>query len=450
MTYGFRQRLQQIRPPPITRAMIDNSNDSATCLLETQDVNSTNRGGVTTDDLAVCGGNKCSECGMPGEDLENSWCQHCGYFAKYGTTVDLDIVEAASEPTPFPTWIKKAGIIAGVAFLGSIAARFALGPFPTVHMVVGTTQLIVGLGVFMALHSVGFLHLVLTDSGVKLMDLLNPYGIWAPVFAKLPDTEKKILIAWAGVCVGFGALLTGGQPTSWLEFKETVIVMEEEPEEEGDGGGGPRGAGDLESAVKDFAKKGTRAVQMPGDQAGAGVAGGEAVDETETIPAEPEEEEEEEWLDAECVIIGYLPQLMTDDSASGVATEEGESGEPGKESAGETEGAEGEEEREGVADGTTEDPATPKLPGIRALVVASQVGPTLCVVGYVSEGVTPAVANDLLRQFQDYHRDSPFVRCEAAGVWLQPKFVCNIKYKLWDPKAGLLEPKFDKILQVLP
>lgn len=421
-----------------------NNEGGAGCLLDPADVDPSDApDGLPQDPALAYTGPTCSECGMPGENLEESWCQHCGYYAKYGTTVDVEVMEAASEPAEFPKWVKKAGIIAGAAFAASVAARFALSAFPTVHMIVGTAQLLLGLALFMALHAAGFLQFVLTDSGAKLMELLNPYGIWAPIFAELPKTEKRILSAWAGICIGFSSLITGGQPTSWLEFTKTMVATEEEPD--GDGRQGPSGTGDLESAVKDFAKKGTRMVQTPGEGVGAGHSEGFPL-----APApEGEEEEQEEWLDAECVIIGYIPQPGPIAAGDSSKSPNGEDNENAAGPAAEPDAGESDPTRTPA----TVDPVTGetiRLPAIRTLIVASQVGRTLCVVGYVSEGVTAEVADDLLTRFDEHHRDSPFVRCDTAAIWLEPKFVCNIKYKQWDPRAGLLEPKFDSMLQVLP
>ena len=44
-------------------------------------------------------------------------------------------------------------------------------------------------------------------------------------------------------------------------------------------------------------------------------------------------------------------------------------------------------------------------------------------------------------KFEGHQRETPFVPCNAAGVWIEPKFICRIQYKKWDAKVGLVEPK---------
>ncbi|MCA9175833.1 MAG: hypothetical protein KDB14_15210 [Planctomycetales bacterium] len=407
----------------------------------TTDVKLPNSSGPLVDDyddhgseLGVAVGPCCKECGAPGEDLENSWCLHCGFYSKYGTYVDVsDGQEGSDEPTGIPSWaIKLAAIFVGTAVV-SLVLRFVLSPFPVVHTIVGTSQLLVGMAVFCALHLVGFLNRSLKDGGAKLMDLLSPFAIWGPVIAEMPKTERRVVIAWSGFCAMFFSLVTGGLPTGLLDFKATPV--EEQKEEAGPGGvGAPPGDGNMEDAVRDFAEKGTRMVNMPGEDPGAGK-------QTETeVVAEEELEEDEKLLETECMIVGYIPALGTvAPPASSVEGEE-QSGADAPAAADSSADPQQKSEQPEVVT----DPETPK---IRALIVASRVGRKLCVVGYVSEGVTVGVADQLLEKFADHVQPEPFVPCAVPGVWLAPKFVCKVKYKEWDNQQGLLEPQFDKIIQ---
>ena len=94
--------------------------------------------------------------------------------------------------------------------------------------------------------------------------------------------------------------------------------------------------------------------------------------------------------------------------------------------------------------------AAKEMPAIRALVLASQVNGRLCVVGYATEGLTVDNANEMLEQFSGEVREAPFVTCRAAAIWINPKFICNVKYKEWDANQGLIEPMFDGMLKILP
>ena len=396
-------------------------------------------------------GSCCSECGAPGADLESSWCRECGFYSKYGSFVDLDAefddpLGGGGGPQGIPPWVFKCGIATVAVIVTSVLARLILPRFPAVHMVFGMTQLLAGVGLFLVLHFMGFFRRSLQDSGAKLMDFLSPFAIWAPVFHELPKSERKVISAWTGLCAAFFALvITGGQPTSWLEFKETVVVQEEEKPDGPAGPGGP-GGDDLEGAVEDFAEKGTRNVAMPGEEVGAEgevAPGGDDEGDAGVAGEETEEEEEEELLETECLIIGYMPLSA---ATAGVKSDETDAatGEP-------SETADAEPDDTTAAD-TADDQAgaAKEMPAIRALVLASQVNGRLCVVGYATEGLTVDNANEMLEQFSGEVREAPFVTCRAAAIWINPKFICNVKYKEWDANQGLIEPMFDGMLKILP
>ena len=53
----------------------------------------------------------------------------------------------------------------------------------------------------------------------------------------------------------------------------------------------------------------------------------------------------------------------------------------------------------------------------------------------------------MIAKFEGHTRDEPFVPCNAGGIWVEPQFICRILYKEWDASVGLIEPKFDGIIQ---
>lgn len=364
----------------------------------------------------------CPNCGEPGEDTESSWCRKCGWYGKLGTTIELDEEGKAQEDgeaaAVLPAWAYKlAGIWFGLLAV-SFVARLSLGGWPAAHAVFGLVQLVGGCGLFLSLHLASFVQRSLADGGLKLMDLLGPFAIWGPVFHELPKTERRVLLAWTGLWAGvFAAAVTGGIPTSWLEFQATVIDKQEQGV--GGGRGGASDGSGLTDSMEDFAEQGTRMLDDTGSQ-GLGEAAGQGDEQSAD-----EELADERLEEMDCLILGYLPGMTSSEATAATADDD-----PTNTSSGDSAGD-----------------ATPKPSSIRALVVASEVHGRLCVVGYVSAGVTGETADGLLQRFAGHTRETPLAPCAAPAVWLQPRFIARVRYKQWDAASGLVDPEFDEIIQ---
>lgn len=371
-------------------------------------------------DSSPVSGAMCANCGAPGGEEE--WCLQCGYYERYGTCIAIDRsfesqAVGGADPTPaeplsvrsIPGWAwRMAGVFLGL-FVASLAARLLLGnnkDLKDIHGVVCVTQLLVGAGMFLTIHLSLFFQKTMRDSGTVLMDVVNPLNVWLPVVRELPQTERLVQIGSAGGWnVVFGLLVTGGFPSHWIDFGE---VPDEKPRPVitipasvgmGGGGGGPMiavasgGGGGGGGSPDNLAD----AVSQLTEQGLADIG--------ELDPSQYFEEDlEEKLLFCECVVVGYT----TNESLL--------NGDPRR---------------------------------LTSVIVATRAQGQLRVVGLVKKGLEPERIGALLPKLDAIRRERPFVPCPGKAEWVEPYFVCRVGYKTWDDRAGLVEPKWDRMLRDL-
>ena len=356
-------------------------------------------------------GPSCPNCGAPGEDVENSWCQQCGYYGKLGTQIELDRefeqlaasdeVEAVDALQSVPPWAWKMGAIWFALFGVSVTARVLLSESPTWHSVWGVGQLLLGALVVLILHVTFFLRRMMSDDGASLMDILNPYSIWSPVFQAMPKTEKWILSGWGGAWSAVFALcIVGGLRSEWFEFEHTPVAKKKKEKPKGPTVAGGGGDGSLTDAIEDFAQQGAGGLAAPTVVNKPLGSEGEPAD-----VGEEETEDETPLEEIECVIVGFAasepaPNEESGDDSSQTPADAGQADESdsadGEEGSAETQAGENGEQAEDMS-------------SIRGLILATQVGGRLRIVGTVTEGLTPELSAKLLPQLRAHLRETPFV-----------------------------------------
>lgn len=83
-----------------------------------------------------------------------------------------------------------------------------------------------------------------------------------------------------------------------------------------------------------------------------------------------------------------------------------------------------------------------------SLLLASLVKENLEYVGMVSLDIPAEVRQELNRRLAKLQRNTPFVSCTQAGIWVKPVLACRVQYSGWS--AGRLnQPRFETMLKDL-
>ncbi len=80
------------------------------------------------------------------------------------------------------------------------------------------------------------------------------------------------------------------------------------------------------------------------------------------------------------------------------------------------------------------------------LIIATDLGGKLQVVGTVSDGIPSELRAHLNKRMRELPQPNPFVPCKLEGKWIRPGLVCRIKAKRWSNDNRLIDPVFDEML----
>lgn len=83
---------------------------------------------------------------------------------------------------------------------------------------------------------------------------------------------------------------------------------------------------------------------------------------------------------------------------------------------------------------------------IAELLLASVVDGKLQYVGVVRQGIPDEIRAELANRLPDLKRQSPFVKCPGAGVWVKPIVACRTKFKSWTDDKQMTDVKFSELL----
>jgi hypothetical protein len=81
-----------------------------------------------------------------------------------------------------------------------------------------------------------------------------------------------------------------------------------------------------------------------------------------------------------------------------------------------------------------------------SLILATEVGGKLKIVGTVSDGITPEMRTHLNKRMKELRQPNPFIPCRYEGKWIRPGLVCKVKAKKWSDDNRLIEPVFEEML----
>jgi len=84
---------------------------------------------------------------------------------------------------------------------------------------------------------------------------------------------------------------------------------------------------------------------------------------------------------------------------------------------------------------------------IQSLVVASDVGGKLKIVGFVSAGMPPHIRAELSQRLRKIGRRRPFVQSELLAHWVEPIVTCDVSCTRRATSGHLVEPLFERLLQ---
>ena len=264
----------------------------------------------------VDAGPRCEKCGAP---TDAAACPRCGWYPSLGIYVEVDeayeaamlsapaegqeeaaSAQAASEPELLKHLKVWQGLIPGWGWLLiatalgivglAIGVRIATIASPTLQTYCGVGGLLLGLGVAVLAHFVGFVLCSFEDADFGVTDvIIKPLKVWKQIAGELPERLWLADTGVAGVTLALSAaLIVGGIPydtlLDWgIKARAKPNLVGAIAKQAAQGGSGET---DLEGAVADFAGN------ADGVQQGAAVA------------ASPKPvEKPRESLD--CLIIGY-------------------------------------------------------------------------------------------------------------------------------------------------
>jgi hypothetical protein len=81
-----------------------------------------------------------------------------------------------------------------------------------------------------------------------------------------------------------------------------------------------------------------------------------------------------------------------------------------------------------------------------SLILATEVGGKLQIVGMVSDGIKPEMRAHLNKRMKELRQPNPFVPNRYDGKWIKPGLVCKVKAKNWSNQNRLIEPVFEEML----
>lgn len=332
----------------------------------------------------------CPRCGTAVDWNDTEWCLQCGYFPRY---------EGEIEPSAAPRDPVKAGLPweEDVSFrLAPWAVVLATGVFgifvasgyigyaysANAHFRAWWTlsQIFTGTAAVTIAHFTAFFFAsIVNGEKVGVMDwLMKPIYIWFSTFTVLPKRAWSVWLAGWGMTSVFAAMaLIGGVRYSaifddwgFVPHAQANLVQEiVERAKQAEGGN----QDDLEEAMKDFT----------GEEEGTG------------------EEDNRNWVEVECLIIGYTPRSDRD---------------------------------------------------FNTLLLATRISGTITFIGTIpAEKIPVDVREKLLVRMRQLDTFRPIIKVPQAAKWVKPQLMCRVKDVDWlESKPALMDPKFDKLLQELP
>jgi hypothetical protein len=332
----------------------------------------------------------CPQCGSTEPWGLASWCPRCGYYPALGKQVGplppaVDESEATAAPplwtlVPRWGWILGAGVVAIIAV--SIVGRLCTPDDSWARTYWALGQIVVGLVTCCVAHAWSYMVAITKTDRFGVFDIfLKPGAIWGTTLQRLPQTVRQLWLgSWGLSAVLFAMIVVGG-------LRYSAIFD--------DWGFKKTAAPNLVKAVSEKAQAHKGNATSDSMEGAIKDFTGEAdVDnlakkvEPKPVPAPVEKRE---TLD--CLIIGYT-------QAEGSAT-------------------------------------------FSHLLLASLVNGKLKFVGLVSQGLSDETRTELHQQLITLRRETPFVRCNFSGKWVQPALMCRVSYKSWPTGGRLQEARFE-------
>lgn len=349
--------------------------------------------------IAEWTGARCEKCEARLVSDVVSICRRCGWYASLGQFVEVDPdweidsepesaaaeIEAAPRPSHLQVWLGLLprwswAIIASVLFLviESVVARFATPADSWIRTTWSLSQLTIGLLAAFGCHIFNFLIIVGDDADVGLLDLLlKPLKLWGRAIENLPTRLWVVNAAVSGlVAAALSLLVIGGIPYDRLwdwgvkqpPKQDLMAAVMNQVQQLDDG----KGSDDLEKSINDFAGK-----------------------EGDEQPAKPKVDPPKPQQNADCVILGYVP-----DKDGRVAT----------------------------------------------LVLGTASSGQLVYAG----NVAPKLADDemkvLAESLKSIESNRPIIRLEYEATWVQPKYTCQVTFGQRTKTGRLRDIEWSKLL----
>ncbi|MEX0724975.1 MAG: hypothetical protein WD065_01815 [Planctomycetaceae bacterium] len=353
--------------------------------------NSPSSSGVIDDgpltNTAETAATTCARCRAAVDWNETDWCLQCGYFPKYDGEIDPSespVVQPALAWEQNATFrIAPWAIVLAAGFFGLIGLSGYIGYFYSgdahFRALWSLSQIGAGLVAVTIAHISAFMYASFVNGEkVGVMDwLMKPVYIWFSTFNVLPKKAWSVWLAgWGSTAIVAAMALVGGIRYSaifddWGFVPHAQVNLVQEIVERANETEG--GSDNLEDAINDF-------------------AGGED---------EEGEEDNRNWVEVECLIIGYTPMSDTD---------------------------------------------------FNTLLLATRVQGNLTFVGTIpAEKIPVDVRQKLLVRMRQLDTFRPIVKVPQAALWVKPQLMCRVKDVDWsEGKPALMDPKFDILLKELP